>query len=448
MKIKYFVYTVLGYILFGCSQPSQERALVIWVTAGLEGEWGARGDFGEPKAGGMLHISRALERYRQPGDLLVDLGRFRHPEGIQGSQRGWRIRGKGFLNTLARLEYTAFNVSFLDLGPWPPDLAAVSRDLNLPLISSNIGSDTLLFKPFTISSSAGRAAVKIFGLGGGRNEFLTWAASETVDLAPVSPGEFTILLTDASYDNIETFLSTGLSIDLVLWLNDGDPTVEEIGLVPVLGIGSRGTCIGRIEIRNPGNEPIRLADSDLSSWLDGKPYRHHPVPERLFSGLTFWRKFKILRASLWAVPSSMTAQKDAHTQMLQTSDEIRRLTDLEALHRETKTGYAGPGRCSPCHARDHSRDLVSAHQLSDNLSIKSYPVYEYCLPCHATGFDDPEGFLLPWERPDLLSVSCEACHGPAYDHVLEGRPPYPSLPGDDLCLNCHRPEDRPSNHPE
>lgn len=448
MIYKPLIYLILSLIFIGCEDTRPDHRLVIWITAGLEGEWLPRMKIDAPKAGGLLRISRALERYRRPGDLLVDLGRFHYPEGVQGEQRAWRVRGNGFLKNLARLDYTALNVSFLDLGPWPPELAARSREYSLPLISANIGRDTLLFPSFVEVSSAAGTAVEIYGFSGGESEFIDWSSPESASTLFPDDDEFRILLTDTSRDAIQTLLQSGARLSLVLWLNEGEPLVEEIESVPVFGIGSEGRCIGRLEIHNIKEQRISLPDCDLSGWLDGKTFRHHPVRERLISSWAFWKKPPPMRAYLWAVPTLMSPQKAAQTQLIQTSQEIRRLADLEEIHRETGTGYAGPERCLDCHSRDHSDDLAMVHQPTNIELVKSYPVYERCMPCHATGFDDPEGFLLPWERPDLAWVTCEACHGPAYDHALEGESPYPIIPQENLCLNCHRPEDRPSNHPE
>ena len=81
MIYRSLIYLMLSLLFIGCENTRQDHRLVIWITAGLEGEWLPRGKIDAPKAGGLLHISRALERYRRPGDLLVDLGRFHYPEG-------------------------------------------------------------------------------------------------------------------------------------------------------------------------------------------------------------------------------------------------------------------------------------------------------------------------------------------------------------------------------
>lgn len=448
MIYRSLIYLILSLVFISCANPQQDHRLVIWITAGLEGEWMSRGGIDGPKTGGLLHISRALERYRRPGDLLVDLGRFHYPKSIQGEQRTWRVKGDGFLKNLARLDYTALNVSLLDLSPWPPDLVSRSRDYNLPLISANIGKDSLLFPPFAEVSCLGGTIVQFLGLGGGENEFADWSSPESASTLFPDDDKFRILLTDASFDGIRTFLQSGAQLNLVLWLNEGEPIFKDIEDVPVLGIGSGGRSIGRLEIRNIQERKIIRSDCDLSGWADGKPFRHHPIRERIVSSWSFWKKSPPLRAYLWAIPISMSPQKAAQIQLLQTSQEIRRLADLEELHRDTETGYAGPERCLDCHLEEHPENLVAHHQPTDPDLIRSYPVFERCMPCHATGFDDPEGFLFPWERSGLIRVGCEACHEPAYDHALEGESPYPTVPQDDLCLNCHLPENRPSNHPD
>ena len=418
--------------------------MVIWVTGGLQGEWLPHGEYGKPLAGGLSRIARALDLHRQPGDLLVDLGRFRYPRGVAGETRWRRIRADGFLKSLLRLQYTCLNVSLLDLPPWPPELAARAREYGLPLTSCNLGSEDLLFPP-SVTVSYADAEIQIICLSGGWNEFRSWLRpAEPAHENSIPKGTYKILLTDASEGNILELAQNLPEIDLIIWLNEGEPAVRELSGIPVLGMGDGGNCLGRIEIRDVGGR-INLDESDLSGWLDGKPYRHHPARERVFHDWLFWKEKPSLRASLWEVPEALSPQKQAEAQRQQTEREASRLNDLEEIHRFTPTEFAGPDRCMECHLSNHPRDLASLHLIA-RPEVRDYPIYERCLPCHATGFDDPGGFLLPRERPDLLAVTCEACHGAAYEHALEGSSPYPSIPEETICQDCHNPEVFPLNH--
>lgn len=435
-------------LLAGCRDSKKNPPLVIWVTGGLKAEWYPHAASGEPASGGLLRIARALDIYREPNDLLVDLGRFRYPEGISGETREWRLRANGFLKTLARMNYTAMNVSLYDLGPWPPELADLAEEYNLPLVSCNLGSDTLLFPSSIDLDRQDGTIVQIIGLSGGSNEFQTLLRPPEVnDRHPDGERHFRIVLTDASRQAISEFCQEIEGINLVIRLTEGVAAVAETNGIPMLEMGSEGNCLARIELRYVAGGAVSVSKADFPGWLDGKPYQHHPVRERILSTWRFWRKRPVLSAFLWAVPPSLSPQKLAQTQMNQANEDQRHLVAMEDLHRETASAYAGPQSCIACHQSDHSDSLPRLHQSQNMASISSHPLYERCLPCHATGFDDPGGFLLPWERPDLQGVTCEACHGAAYHHALNGDPPYPCLPSEKSCKTCHSLENLPIGHP-
>ncbi len=425
---------LLVVLFAGCGE-SGNQSTVIWVTGALRGDWQPHGEYGEPPFGGLSRIARALEIHRKDPDILVDLGRFRYPEGISGNTRRWRIRGNNFLKAMVRMKYTAVNVSSRDGEPFMDDLISRARDYDFPLISANLAGQNLALPPeITVPHPAGDLRFQ------GLTEFLpeTDAAdSLTARIADSSDVSiFTILLTDASEAAIQTYLRHHPEVNLVLWLNEGAPKVRWLEHRLALGMGDEGQCLGRIEI-NDRQGRFTLASCDFSGWLDGKPWRHHPAREKLLNRLHFRRSKPALTAALWAVPETLSPQKETENQHRQMQEELARSGELEDLHRRTPTDFAGAARCLDCHLLDHPYDLARGH-LTRMEAVRQYPVYERCLPCHATGFDDPAGFLQPWERPDLLTVTCEACHGGAYAHALEGKPPLPARrPAAEICRKCH-----------
>jgi len=436
---------LLTWLLSGCAASPQEKSVVIWVTGGLRGDFLPQGEYGQPQAGGLSKIARALELYRQPNDLLVDLGRFRYPAGISGENRRWRIRANGFLKAMTRLRYDAINVSVMDLPPWPPELAEQAKGFDLPLISENICKDSLIFQDqILLRQDSNR--VRFLGITGAEGEFGHWIDQEAIPSdGDEDPSDLTILLTDAPEAELER-LAEG--VDLILWLNRGEPVAKEIGGVLTLGLGDQGNCLGRVEISPAGMAKPHLSRSDVTGWSDGKPYRHHPAREALLVKLPFWRGKPELRAYLWQIPEELSPEKHAEAQRRQTGQEADQYSDLEDVHRGTPTDYSGSKRCLDCHLTDHSKDLARLHLRETSFEVRDYAVYERCLPCHSTGFDDPAGFLLPWERPDLLHVGCEVCHGGSYQHALRGNSPYPPNPEAETCDGCHREAAWPVGHPQ
>jgi hypothetical protein len=426
----------------GC-RKSDDQPTVIWVTGALRSEWQPHGDYGKPLYGGLSRIARALEIHRDNPDILVDLGRFRYPKGIAGNTRRWRIRGNSFLKAMVRMKYNAVNVSPCDAEPSADDLISRARDYDFPLISSNLAGRNLAPPPaVTVPHPAGD--VRFVGLTATETEQDAEDSLFAAGADSSGNGVFTILLTDVSEAKIQSYLDHHPEVNLVLWLNDGAPKVRWLEHRLTLGMGDEGSCLGRIEIYHR-KERFTLASCDISGWLDGKPWRHHPAREKLLNRFHFRRSQPALTATLWAIPETLSPQKEAEDQQRQMQEELARCEELEDAHRRTPTDFAGSARCLECHPLDHPYDLARRH-LFRLEAVRQYPVYERCLPCHATGFDDPAGFLQPWERPDLLTVTCEACHGGAYAHALEGKPPLPTRrPADEICRKCHT-AGRPFGH--
>jgi hypothetical protein len=146
------------------------------------------------------------------------------------------------------------------------------------------------------------------------------------------------------------------------------------------------------------------------------------------------------------VPETLTPEKQAEMQRTQTVQELSDYYDLQDLHRRSPSDYAGPDRCRTCHQEPHPRNLMEEHRYAPP-QVLAYPIYERCLSCHATGFDQPGGFLEPAERPDLLGVACESCHGPQATHALAGGYPAPPKPDSSACGECHDTVKRPGEHP-
>jgi YVTN family beta-propeller protein len=127
--------------------------------------------------------------------------------------------------------------------------------------------------------------------------------------------------------------------------------------------------------------------------------------------------------------------------------------------------YMGARACIPCHGGEKGCDQYSLWRLSEHakahavLSLpESFEIAEIsgvdveprqspiCLGCHATAATaEPWQFDPTFRAED--GVQCEACHGPASNHVQAMQSGKPStaamlpLPTLDDCLVCHRQKD-------
>jgi hypothetical protein len=68
---------------------------------------------------------------------------------------------------------------------------------------------------------------------------------------------------------------------------------------------------------------------------------------------------------------------------------------------------------------------------------------EKCFTCHVTGYKKPGGFVSYDKTPKLVGIQCEACHGPAGDHMkvpLNDKAKKKStmtVPSEASCKVCH-----------
>lgn len=66
-----------------------------------------------------------------------------------------------------------------------------------------------------------------------------------------------------------------------------------------------------------------------------------------------------------------------------------------------------------------------------------------CIGCHVTGYKKPGGFSSIDKTPKLVGIQCEACHGPAADHLkvpLNDKAKKKStmtVPTEASCKVCH-----------
>jgi len=107
----------------------------------------------------------------------------------------------------------------------------------------------------------------------------------------------------------------------------------------------------------------------------------------------------------------------------------------------SEKAYVGAAVCQACHAEEHSDWSETAHASAlEALKAIGQGASAACLPCHAVGFGETDGFVDEAATPNLAGVQCENCHGAAGEHARN--------PGDEsnrptvnvssaLCGDCH-----------
>ena len=104
-----------------------------------------------------------------------------------------------------------------------------------------------------------------------------------------------------------------------------------------------------------------------------------------------------------------------------------------------KTGYASSGACTSCHHRELARWAFSDHAKAyQSLIMRNEKNNPECLPCHTTGFGEPNGLgeLTTSNIRKYKAVQCESCHGPMLGHPDDET--IRSIPiTAQSCTSCH-----------
>lgn len=80
--------------------------------------------------------------------------------------------------------------------------------------------------------------------------------------------------------------------------------------------------------------------------------------------------------------------------------------------------HAGAITCRGCHLAQYTHWKSTPHAAAfRSLESAGQANNPLCLSCHNTGLMQPGGFRSAAQTPEMTGVQCEACHGPARDHM-------------------------------
>ncbi len=101
----------------------------------------------------------------------------------------------------------------------------------------------------------------------------------------------------------------------------------------------------------------------------------------------------------------------------------------------TEHAFVGTKKCKKCHLKEYKswaetkmaksfNDLKPGERVENKIVAGLDPEKDYttdatCLPCHTTGYGKKGGFVDVETTPELVGVSCEACHGAGADYIQE-----------------------------
>jgi 2',3'-cyclic-nucleotide 2'-phosphodiesterase (5'-nucleotidase family) len=152
---------------------------------------------------------------------------------------------------------------------------------------------------------------------------------------------------------------------------------------------------------------------------------------------------------------SMDGSKTAHNTLMPFGDNMASDPKIKQMindyNDKVADMYSGPSKpaatialrleaCASCHADQVKAWKITDHaKASDTLVKKSKQFDPDCLACHTTRFEQPAGFSMKLQQPELANVQCETCHGFAKEHLSAMKPIPTPKPAMALCLKCHTP---------
>ena len=368
-------------------------------------------------------------RYRKSELIWLDGGNFFDTPGPAGE-----VKTRALVKAMGRLGCAASGVGERDLLMGVPTFLDLTKDARFPLISTNL-----------VRRSTGEPWLSpgtVVLAGGIRIAVLAVTRENPSFSRPLPDGDE--LMTDTPASAVARFLPRfrqGTDMVVVLALLPIDEArllarrVPEIDLI----LGAHGSALtaeaireGRTTIVYAGNEGKNVAQVELFADEDGGRPSLVARVRALGDDLTPDREMEAFVVE--SLAAAQEAERSARTG--------RPPEGAAVVARGAR--YLGPGSCTACHSAVVSDWSETPHARAwETLQRSPQGGRRNCVVCHVTGFEQPTGFTDAKATPHLLSVGCEACHGPAGDHVAAPSRPYGAI-SIATCTSCHTAEMDPS----
>lgn len=305
-------------------------------------------------------------------------------------------------------------------------------------LSANILDKTTkspLFTPTTIKEVAG-VRVGIFGLidqnltvgpaqGEIEMEDATSSARKAVEALKAQKADLIIGLTHLGIPLDQKLAQDVQGIDIIIGGHTGmrldKPT--KIGKTIICEAFQRGQHLGRLDLTLVGQSPYTLADATEGTRLSKSTssYANSMVP----------------------MEATMKPDSDIEKLIAAYKEDVSRIQKTQMAQTMTPPAqsYRGEEACGKCHAQISAFQRKTRHADAFNtLQKKNKHLDAQCIGCHTTGFQKPGGFSLPIMVGTMKNVQCEACHGPAQNHVESPLIARPFTPVKEItCRSCHTP---------
>lgn len=364
---------------------------------------------------------RSIERlWPRASTLLLDSGNFAESPGRSGD-----IKTQGLVEGMNRMGYAVSGIGERELFGGVEWFESMTAEADFPLITANIvrASDG---RPWRARNAILETAGMSFGIVAATafNPTARWELPDGDHLRIVEPTDpvretveamqekvdVVVLLASMPVEDARHLVSEVKGIDLVLGAHSALATAEPIRIdsTTVLYAGDQGRFVVQLEVYP----------------------REGMKPEFMATLVPLSEKVEV-DEEMGAFAFDVLARAD--------QAEVEKRLALSEVRSEEVT-YMGPGACAGCHGDILKTWSKSGHARSYELLALQQGGYKpECIRCHVTAYNEPGGFVDLDLTPHLKAVSCEACHGPAGEHVKSPEAPYGEVKVKS-CTICHTAE--------
>lgn len=392
-------------------------------------------------------------RSKSPDSLLIEGGDVCGDTGFQAE-----LKAKVSAQALDLLGYGMIVPGEKELGVRGIRYTDQLKSETAPLVCANVfraGESKPRFRPYVILKTANGLRVAVIGLVG-RSVCEPWLQTSFGEIVK-EPSEVlppiikqvrpqADLVVVAYHGNVEPTTDIGkiAGIDLVLVThkhnqdrifpgkdsNTISAPVSKLGsAVLVYTETSTNWCLGRLDLQLSPTGKITSAKHELL-YLD-RSYQEDPAMVKVYEAYNEDVKN--------AVISSSAAFKKQAEAMLTS----RGLNLVQMRQRLRKSIYVTSAKCVDCHPQISAIHAGSQHAHAMATLEKTHQEYDpECIRCHTTGAMTRGGFTNAKDTPELGNVQCEACHGPAVDHIAAPAKGFGKVT-EETCRSCHTDERTP-----
>lgn len=392
-------------------------------------------------------------RAKSPDSLLIEGGDMCGDTGFQAE-----LKAEVSAKAMELLGYGAIVPGENELGVRGVRYTDMLKSRSAPLVCANVfqaGATKPLFQPYVILKTSSGLRVAVIGLVAKSvcEPWLQTSFNEVVKepsevlpaiIKQVRPKADLVVVVYHGIISKGDGLSKVVGVDLILAShkrtqekifpakdqNVVSAPVGELGSAVLINSEtSTNWCLGRVDLQLNAGKKISSAKHQLF-YLD-RSYTEAPAMVKIYDTYNEGVKNAV-------ITSSAAFRKQAEAMLTN-----RGLNLVEMRQRLRKSVYATSAKCADCHSQICSIWATSQHAKAMATLEKNHQEYDpECVRCHTTGAMTRGGFSNAKDTPELGNVQCEACHGPALNHIAAPAKGFGKVT-EDTCRSCHTDERTP-----